>query len=476
MKIKLLFLLLLSFGVASAQIADIPNTAFRDYLLNPENYLAEDSSGNQITIDSNNDGQIQVSEAMAVWSLGLQMNSLVNLDGIQAFENLRTLGCAGGELTSLNVQGLQFLEVLSCFSNNLTTLDLSNLNLLKEVYANENNLTSIDISGTPLLERLQLYSNHLTSLDYSGSPLLKYIDIGGGNNFTAFTLTGLDHLNSFTFDDMYEPVTLLTIANLPSLTYLQMGFAQFQNLELINLPALTELQASNNPFVSLDLSGCPALENVWLMDTALEYINLKNGSIIENLNLTNSPQLELICVDEGEQDDVENAVLLSGSLDCQIVTTCPEVSTNVISGNIRYAGENDLCDASDSGLSWRKINVNTVSADKIIYSNTTGGFNYNALTGTFILTPEPPNTWFSIVPASASVTFSDNNENLFSQDFCMSAIGDHYDAEVIIVPIIAARPGFDATYKLIYRNNSNLCQAFLHGLLTWSRLKALLYS
>jgi hypothetical protein len=43
----------------------------------------------------------------------------------------------------------------------------------------------------------------------------------------------------------------------------------------------------------------------------------------------------------------------------------------------------------------------------------------------------------------------------FMQDFCVTANDVKSDLEVVVIPTTPARPGFDATYKLIYRNKGN---------------------
>ena len=42
-----------------------------------------------------------------------------------------------------------------------------------------------------------------------------------------------------------------------------------------------------------------------------------------------------------------------------------------------------------------------------------------------------------------------------AHDFCVSQNGTKNDLEVVFAPITNARPGFDAKYRLIYRNKGN---------------------
>jgi hypothetical protein len=42
-----------------------------------------------------------------------------------------------------------------------------------------------------------------------------------------------------------------------------------------------------------------------------------------------------------------------------------------------------------------------------------------------------------------------------TQNFCITANGVHPDLEIVIAPIIPARPGFSAEYQIVYKNKGN---------------------
>ena len=83
-----------------------------------------------------------------------------------------------------------------------------------------------------------------------------------------------------------------------------------------------------------------------------------------------------------------------------------------------------------------------------------GNYTYHVQSGTHVITPvlENPN-YFIISPTSASVTFPAATSP-FIQDFCITANGIKNDLEISIIPIEVARPGFDANYKIVYKNNN----------------------
>jgi hypothetical protein len=87
-----------------------------------------------------------------------------------------------------------------------------------------------------------------------------------------------------------------------------------------------------------------------------------------------------------------------------------------------------------------------------VIANTTGNYFIPVQAGTHTITPilENPN-YFSISPTNTVVTFP-TQTSPFTQDFCVTANGIHPDLEVTLLPINRARPGFDASYKIIYKN------------------------
>jgi Leucine-rich repeat (LRR) protein len=102
----LLVVALIGFA-GNAQIVNIPDANFKAKLLlaSPSNYIAStetpDASGNVTTysqIDTNNDGEIQVSEALAIKWLYIIQSSIANLTGIESFTNLEFLACGDNQL------------------------------------------------------------------------------------------------------------------------------------------------------------------------------------------------------------------------------------------------------------------------------------------------------------------------------------------------------------------------------------------
>ncbi len=92
MKHLLLTLILLTSFFASGQIVNIPDANFKNALLNYNP-----------PIDTNGDGEIQVSEAEVVSFLNVQNKNISDMTGIEAFINLISLTCTYNSITSLDV-------------------------------------------------------------------------------------------------------------------------------------------------------------------------------------------------------------------------------------------------------------------------------------------------------------------------------------------------------------------------------------
>src|SRR5690606_28426845 len=170
---KLLFTLVLILGfslIGSSQIINIPDSNFKGMLLNasPSNSIATNSSNFAITIDTNGDGEIQVSEALQVYQLRIMEAGISDLTGIEYFTNLANLNCSYNQLTSLGgVITLPNLTALYCNHNQFTALDVSGINTLTQLACNNNLITSANLTMNDNLTYLNCSNNPLGTLNIS---------------------------------------------------------------------------------------------------------------------------------------------------------------------------------------------------------------------------------------------------------------------------------------------------------------------
>lgn len=148
---------------------------------NPYNSRGFWSTSN-VTIDTNNNGEIEVSEAQQITSIWIGGNSLTSLVGLEHFVNLKVLNFSiNPAITTFNLPSLSQLEVLFCFNTGITSLNLAPYPLLNDLYVMNNGMTTIDLSANPQMRLLQCRDNQLTSLDLSNNPNMIYLVIKNNN-------------------------------------------------------------------------------------------------------------------------------------------------------------------------------------------------------------------------------------------------------------------------------------------------------
>lgn len=173
MKKILSLLIILCTGIIHSQIVDIPDPAFKAKLLatTEANHTAWAVAGGYVSVDSNADGEIQVSEAQAIGGLFFENSEISDLTGVEAFTNLTQLHVYQNDLAAIPLGTLTNLIVLACQQNHITELDLTGLTALTTLNCDNNLLTSIDCSGNPALFFLVCGANNIS-----------YINVKNGND------------------------------------------------------------------------------------------------------------------------------------------------------------------------------------------------------------------------------------------------------------------------------------------------------
>jgi len=358
---KLYFLFFLTIGFfGNAQIINFSDIEFKNKLLsaNPTVSIAKDVNLNNIKIDSNNNNEIEVSEALAVYYLDVNnigLNPTINyyitdLTGLENFSNLVSFICTFNEINNFNFPSLSNLKVLE-----ITRNPILNLNLIPH------------------------------------NKLERFICIAIGTHQI------------------------------------------------------------------LDLSHCPFLTSFSCSGSNISIVNLKNG-IIENSPLFNT-NLEYLCLDENQVDNISSNLQQNGlSVGCSINSYCsftPGGKFYEISGATKLDSNNNGCDVSDINYSNLNFSITDGTNTGSLIANQTGNYYIPVSAGNHTITPILENpTYFNISPTNFTLNFP-TQASPFTQDFCVTANGVKHDVEVVLIPTVPARPGFDATYKLVYRNKGN---------------------
>ena len=127
--------------------------------------------------DTDGDSLISSSEAEAVTSLSICDLGITDMNGIEAFVNLKVLACSDNQFTSMDISNLKYLRVLRCNNNQLDSLDVSKNTALTILKCCDNRLHALDVSHNPWLRTLQCDGNPLSSLDVSTVTSVKVLSI-----------------------------------------------------------------------------------------------------------------------------------------------------------------------------------------------------------------------------------------------------------------------------------------------------------
>ena len=130
-----------------------------------------------------------------------------------------------------------------------------------------------------------------------------------------------------------------------------------------------------------------------------------------------------------------------------------------LKGQTKLDQNNNGCDIADNVFPNLKFQVSSTNNNFNYTGNTTGNYNLGVIEGNYTVTPTFENpTYYTASPASVSVNFPTQLTPQL-QNFCITPNGVHPDLELTLIPLSVARPGFDAYYKLIYKNKGNQIQS-----------------
>lgn len=314
MKNIILFLVLIITFNCNAQIVYFGSGWIKANILSTNtttNLRAKDLNGNWLKIDQNDDGEIQVSEALNV-SYYFDADALYvsSYEGINSFQNLETLIFAYNQTpVSLNLSGLNNLKKLNCYFNNLTSINFNGCNSLEEIYLDQNYLTTIDLSEISTLKHLDCQNNDLTSLVLPTSSILINLKCFN-NNLNNLVLTNQTHL-----ENLYCGNNFLT------------------NLNLSNCINLKLLQCYQNNLNNLDISNSPLLNNIFCSyNPNLKYLNINNGfNWLPNTNYAGnnlSSNIIQLCTSSSSVVNLQNYYNSLGYSSTSFISNCSTLGIN----------------------------------------------------------------------------------------------------------------------------------------------------
>ncbi len=419
------------------------------------------------------------------------VNNLTSLN-VSGSINLVSLNCYRNKLDTIDLQGLINLEILDCSSNTLefnsgiNFLDLTDLIHLKQLNCSNNRLTTLNVFSNELTS-LVCYNNSLSSLNINNSTAISFL-LCNNNQLNELIINNLINLTRLDFS--HNQITNIDLSSLSLMTELDCSNNDLLSLDITNNDKIRVLNCSNNQLTSIDLSNLSKLERSdfshnlfstldfngigeldsfypsnYIIDNNpnLISVNIKNGRLDfvranQDVQL-NCPNLNYICLDDIDIEYQLNALsgVIPGTINLNSYCSLnPGGTYNIITGIFSLDYDNNGCDATDYKLPNSKIKIDDASnIFGATYTNTTGNYNFFTQAGNFTITPEFENPYFTVSPASATITFADSNNNTQTQNFCVTPNGIHNDVEVSVLPVQRPRPGFDATYQIVYKNKGN---------------------
>jgi len=384
----LFFILAFTITLSQAQTINFTDINFKNALL-----------AHVPNIDTNFDNEIEVSEAQAIFELDVSDRTIVSIDGIENFINLSSFKCNNNYLVSLTgLNSLPSLITLECNNNQLTSIDgILNFNTIYSIDCSNNpNITSVDLSQYVNLNIFDCSFNNLTSIDISQNSLL------------------------------------------------------------------WSLNCRDNSLTTIDISNNFELQQLNVQGNQLTSLYLKNGNeqllVSNNLYFGLNPDIEYICIDDFGVDAIIGGLITYGygfgqahsGMVNSYCTFVPGGGNYVITGQNTYDANNDGCDVTDDSIPNLNLSITDGTATGNLISNDSGMYSVAVLTGVYTVTPQLE-SYFTSTPANIVVEFPTATSPSI-QDFCITSNGIFNDLEITILPLTLARPGFDASYSIAYKN------------------------
>lgn len=487
----LIITLVLVTGMVNGQIVNIPDANFKNKLVNTLCVDTDNDSYFDADADLNNDGEIQISEALSVVRLNVSSpnftptaEQISSLSGLNSFSNLEIFRCEGNNLGVVDLSLLTNLKSISCMMSQISSLNLSGLTNLETLYCDYNQLSALNITGLNNLKTISCYSNNLTALNLTGMSNLLSLECSK-NHISTLNLSNTPNLYGLRCsDNLLNTLNVNFLTNLQELEYGNPGLNNVAINNLVNLRglfitggiqttidlnplvSLNSLRLTNTNLIQVDASGLAYLNRLYAYSNfSLNYINIKNGNSFDPITggngvyIENNPNLTFICANESDLSIVNADLLSHNNTLTQVTSYCnytPGGNYNTIAGEITYDLDNNGCDSNDMQQPNIRIDIDDQTIQGATFSKINGAYNFYTQEGTFDISLNLENpSFFNTNPPESTINFTNNDNNTATQNFCISANGIHPDLEVVIAPIGNARPGFAANYKIVFKNKGN---------------------
>ncbi|UKB80236.1 leucine-rich repeat domain-containing protein [Chryseobacterium sp. MEBOG07] len=300
----------------SQAIVNFSDATFKSKLVfsTPSAHIAKNSAGNWIKVDTNNDMEIQVTEAQQVTELWLLGNNISSLNGIQHFSNLKVLEIGSNTLTNLDLSQNTQIKTVFCDNNNLTSLIVNQNLLLEYLSCSWNNLSTINLPNSNFFQKLYCTNNQISNLNTSNNSGLKVLRVES------------------------NPITNLSLNSNVNLEELNFSTTSISNINLSSNINLKKLTTSSN-LTTLNVAQNTNLQELYTQGSNLTSVDVRNGNNSNMLNVlfgnvTQSPLLKCIFVDWKDSSTLTNfwikpytAIYVESATECNSLLATGETTT-----------------------------------------------------------------------------------------------------------------------------------------------------
>ncbi|MDQ0780522.1 T9SS type A sorting domain-containing protein [Chryseobacterium sp. W4I1] len=509
MKKLYFFVLFLAHLSVIAQIVNIPDPVFKTNLLsgNASNEITQNLAGQWVNIDTNNDGEIQLSEAANIRSIKIYSSNaspyqISSIEGVKSFINLEYLDVSDSpNILSVDISGMLKIRLVSFENNtNMSAANFTGCPLLENINVSNANIVNLDISNLPKMNILTCTGGKVQSINYSGSTTMKFllcsfneisnIDVSSLSelyrfNISGNSLTNLDVSNLTKLEDLVcssNQLTSINLQNTPKLKSLETSYNNLSTINLSQSPILNYLRMFNNQLTTIDLSAVPLLQTLFLNNNQLTSLDISHNTILNSINVPNNnlqslfikngrltignyqnnPNLSYICCDDSEINSIISQNATYGYNNVTVNSYCsftPGGTFYTIKGHTKFDINGNGCDPADLNKAFQKFNIAGGGTTGSIIGDHSGDYSIPVPAGLHTLTPVLENpAYFSISPTSSTANFPAQASPLIG-NFCISSNGSHPDLEMVIIPLNSAVPGFNSDYKIVFKNKGTTMQS-----------------
>jgi hypothetical protein len=410
--------------------------------------------------------------------------------GLSSYSNLFSKLYTLVNLESLTLNSfngyLDFPNNLLDFSNNLQ-LEYINIHFAPT----SESCLPINLASNINLKYLELYYYNSNTFSLNNNVQLESLILNGSNFESAINLTNNVNLKKILLygvslntipapytlnlsqNHLLEEVTIfdwylnnINFGNVSTINKLEILESRLETINLTSFSSLIDLNFNSiKDVLEIDLNNCINLDTVRIkLATSSEnniypsnFIKLKNGSIESLVDIQKYDCNLKLCTDEN--DTTTNWTLTGNASTNFFSTYCnftPGGFYNTISGKIRLDLDSNGCDSNDINVNNVKVEIDDTTESGYTFTNSNGEYEFYSQSNNVTITPYPNIDYYIQTPLFASVNFLNQ---LQQQDFCVVSNGNHNDLEINILPISLASPGFDAIYKLVYKNKGTTTQS-----------------